>query len=296
MRKVHFWMGFHKLVQLILFIELVRCGKALLLLSHVKHHFFHSRSGLSVEVREFWRFRVDFLCVDLNIALNWTVPPGCLVFPFLDIDVNVFSFVAIELSILNCPVSLFRVDFVFPFSINESLSLDDYFQFINCEVDFCGLFNNIRINKNKHLKILQLKQKLPPEFESKCTYLFCHHFLLELAHYLLTFFMCLLGFRLFWSILLWRLFMLVVRLFSFIQLTSFLISIFFFFLLLLYVLVLAFRFTFFKHYTFQNLIYMRQRLFIMLVFGWQRSQFFFLRIQTGYQKIRWYCLFVEWLS
>lgn len=188
-------MCLHKLIQLFLFIQFVRSGQTLLFLSHVEHHFLNSWSGLSVEIWQFRWLRVDFLRINFRVSLNWSTPPRSLVFPLLNVDVQVFSLVSIQLTVLNGPVSLFWVYIALPLSINKLLTLDSDFKFFHSEVNFHVLFGYISIDEDEHLKILILGKGLLIKFASKCTYHFFRHCLLGLVHCLITSFMRISMFR-----------------------------------------------------------------------------------------------------
>ena len=112
-------MSFHEFLHFSFFFEFIRTGETLLFLSHVEHHFFDGGSGLSFEIRQFGGFGVDFLGVDLLVTFYRGAPPGGLVFPFFDVDMNVLSFVVIEFSVFNGPVGFLGVDFIFPLSVDK---------------------------------------------------------------------------------------------------------------------------------------------------------------------------------
>lgn len=152
--EIHFWMGFHELLHFFSFLKFVWCWKALLFLPHIEHHFFHSRSCFTIEIRQFRRLGVDFLCVNFRITFYWRAPPWGLIFPFFNVYMNIFSFIAIKLSIFNGPISLFRVNFVFPLSVYQRLSFNIYLKFFNGNANFGVFLCYIRINKNEHFKIL----------------------------------------------------------------------------------------------------------------------------------------------
>lgn len=118
LRKVHLWMCLHKLFHFILFLKLVWCWETLLLLSHIKHHLLNCGSCISIEIWKFWWFRVNFLCINFSISFNWSTPPWCLVFPLLNIYMNVFAFISINFTIFNRPIGFLRINFIFPFSID----------------------------------------------------------------------------------------------------------------------------------------------------------------------------------
>lgn len=247
LREIHFGVGLHKLFHFSSFFEFIGCGETLLFLPHIKHHFFDGGSGLSIKVRQFGWFRVDFLGVDLLITFDGSTPPRGLVFPFFDVDMNVLSFVVIELSVFNSPVGFLGVDFIFPFAVDECLALDGHFKLINGKVNFGGFLYNIWVHKNEHLKILKFILNLPPKFGSKCICRFCHRFLWEQVHCLILWFRIFvkgcLWFLILELIILWLVF--VVQLFVFLRLT-FLIFVFSFFRLLLYVFVREVRLVFFR--------------------------------------------------
>lgn len=95
-----------------------------MLLPHIEHHLLDSRSCLTIKVGELRGLGVDLLSVDLNIALNRSAPPTVLVLPFLDVDVQVLSFIALQLSVLDRPIGFLSVDLVFPLSIDQGHSVD----------------------------------------------------------------------------------------------------------------------------------------------------------------------------
>lgn len=153
--EIHFWVRFHELFHLSFLLKLIWGRKTLLFLPHIKHHFLYSWSCLSIKVRKFRRLRINFLSIDFSITLNWSAPPWSLIFPFLNIDMNVFSFISFKLSIFNGPISLFRVNFVFPFSVDQWLSFNIYFKLIDRNIYFGIFLCYIGINENKHFEILK---------------------------------------------------------------------------------------------------------------------------------------------
>jgi hypothetical protein len=120
----------HEFLQLILLLQLVTRRKTLLLLFHIKHHLLNSRPSLAVQVRQLRRFWVDLLSVDFGVALYGAAPPTRLVFPLLDIDVQILSFVVVQIASLDSPESLLCIDFVLPFTINQNNTIDGNSQLI----------------------------------------------------------------------------------------------------------------------------------------------------------------------
>lgn len=153
--EVHFWMSFHKLFKFFLLCQLVWCWESCLFLPHVKHHLLNCGSCLSVQIWQFWWFRVYFLCVNLFVSFNWSAPPTCLIFPLLNCNIYIFSFVVLNLAFLNCPQRVIRVDFTFKFSIDNSLSIHINFQCIKSNCDFNLFFCNLFANKDVHIQGLR---------------------------------------------------------------------------------------------------------------------------------------------
>ena len=94
------------------------------------------------------------MSVDLNITLDGSAPPAGLIFPFLDVNIDVFAFIALDFSINDIPISLLRVNFVFPFAINQSYSINDDNQFIKSDSHFQILLSDRRIQEYVHLQVL----------------------------------------------------------------------------------------------------------------------------------------------
>lgn len=147
-------MRLHELLQLILLLQLITRREALLLLPHVEHHLLDSRSGLAIKVGQLRWFGVDLLSVDLDIALNSSTPPTVLVLPFLDVDVQVLSFVVVQLSVLNRPVSFLSVDFVFPFSVDQGHAVDKDSQLVKSDGDFQVLLGDCSVKEDEHFQVL----------------------------------------------------------------------------------------------------------------------------------------------
>lgn len=118
--------------------------------------------------------------------MNRSTPPRSLIFPLLNVDVQVFSLVPIQFTVLNGPVSLFWVYVALPLSINKLLALDSDLKFFHGEVHFQVLFVDISINEDEHFKILILGKELLIKFGSKCTCHFFRHCLLVQVHCLIT--------------------------------------------------------------------------------------------------------------
>jgi hypothetical protein len=68
-RKVHFGVRRHEFLQHILFHELVGRRLILRLLRLIEHHFLDCFSRLTIEVREFRIFRLDFCDINLWLSL-----------------------------------------------------------------------------------------------------------------------------------------------------------------------------------------------------------------------------------
>jgi hypothetical protein len=85
------------------------------------------------------------------MAYKRSAPPRILIFPLLNIDMDVFTFVPVKFCILNGPVSLFRIDFVLPFSIDNSLALHFDLQFFTGNRNVGQFFIYALINENEHL-------------------------------------------------------------------------------------------------------------------------------------------------
>lgn len=58
--------------------------------------------------------------------MDGSAPPGGLVAPFLDVDVQVLSFVVFDFTSLDGPVGFFGVDLVFPLAVDEAVAVDDH--------------------------------------------------------------------------------------------------------------------------------------------------------------------------
>lgn len=158
--KVHFGVGFHELLHFSFLVKLIRCGQALLLLSHIKHHLLHSGSCFPLKVWELWWFRVNLLRINLRITLDRAAPPRSLILPLLDIDVNILALISINFAVLNGPISFLRIYFTFPLSINQCYALSYHFEFIHRNTHFSCLFYHVRINENEHLQVLTLNKML----------------------------------------------------------------------------------------------------------------------------------------
>ena len=72
-------MGLHELAEHFLFALLISSGEAGLFLPLIVHHFLDYATGFAIQVTELGVFRLDLLCVDLDVALNYAVPPALLV-------------------------------------------------------------------------------------------------------------------------------------------------------------------------------------------------------------------------
>lgn len=103
-----------------LFVQLIRCWKSCLLLTHIEHHLLDGATCLSFQFVKAGRFRVYFLSVDLRITcnegLNFTlhhaIPPMHLIFPFVDRNMNVTPSVVLNRTVCQCPYAVFSVNFL----------------------------------------------------------------------------------------------------------------------------------------------------------------------------------------
>lgn len=77
-------MSLHKLLKLLLLLQLVGRRQPHLLLPHIKHHFLYCGLGLALQILQLGWLGVDLLGVDFGVALNGSGPPAILVFPFAE--------------------------------------------------------------------------------------------------------------------------------------------------------------------------------------------------------------------
>ena len=68
-------MRVHKGFQLVFLFEFLRCWQALLLLLLIEQHLLDNPTRLTIQVRKFGVFRLDFLSVNLFVAFKYAVPP-----------------------------------------------------------------------------------------------------------------------------------------------------------------------------------------------------------------------------
>jgi len=114
--EVHFRMGIHKWLQLVLLCRLIGSGLSLCFLLLIEHHFLYCLPCFSIQIRQFGVFWLNLLSIDLNISFNKAVPPVLLLIFLHGYLQGWFSSVT-----LYVPEALLSMNLLAPFSIDQWL-------------------------------------------------------------------------------------------------------------------------------------------------------------------------------
>ena len=110
LRKVHFGMRLHKVLEYVLFLLFVRGWQTLLLLSLIVHHFLDHGPGFTVQIGQLGVLRAHFFGVYFGVLGDQLAPPFHLV--------NLFNVNQNKLAVVQRPRGLVHLDVMLKIIVN----------------------------------------------------------------------------------------------------------------------------------------------------------------------------------